>query len=866
MKRCKAIHALCACFVCVFSLIAFSCSDEIISESAPGNNSDSFGNFSVIDLPGVIGVGVIQNDTQTTRADQTSDGRPLADGLSSEYALAEPVGGELYHYLLLYDRNNDGATPFIFQIDATEKETDQNDKNVTLTVSKLFSKENTDANNIVKEFNSTADFINFFKDMKPYVLLNFKLTDEPSNYSLNGNTIAGSTTLEKLSGLTRAQLEALQMTDYKVSGRGSRNYFIMSNSVYSDYSQKIIDGTFNSKNIFPTEEEAKANPGLTVYVDRLASKVTVSFNTSLMGQADFDKFDQKQIITGIGINPSTGLPELDMKVEKVDMTHVGGIVFNNDGYEIRHQTVNAKLRIIGYGLSNLEPKTNLFKDINYLLSLQSVGNWQWTDKDNHRSYWSRDLNYGLVKSTGGKFTKVEGYPHQFRLALDTDSVTAYHGGGYNDRNDGEEYKIGENKYISYSNLGTIDLDSRINGVVLNYKSFNQLKNEFSNYRSENSSGGTNGFSFSPLYSLENTYYDQGQLTTGNWVWPWNRAPYAAATNLVILAEIQFEDGAYSLGQGSDEGENEENPDKGNDSNAASTHNVTYDNSTLRDVYLGQNNIFYLKKENLLKSKLHILNKVMLSGGNAGIQILHGQWDRHSRWDEDDENQNLETHLDKVAWNEGSVLWFAETEMEGGNPIVKESPPDKEGKIAYKVVLKRTVQLPVTDDIKYYLDLIPAEISGGDGQRLIAPHEDWMGKQYRYYLAPVTHDDQGNEKMDEDKAVEISFNHLVALIHKIIGPIDVYTEGKMYFSVPIPHRINSFSSTSNREAWRNFGAFSIVRNNWYNVQVTELTRMGTPVDDLDQPIVPVMDIKRSYINMGVQVLDWHEIIEDNIPMM
>lgn len=864
-----------------------------------------------VEMPYLFGVRLYDNDNSSSRADDntTSDGHPFIDGLQNEYALShvDESNGEYFHYLLMYDKANPDSKPWVFPVEISDISSDEwTTNNVTLTVSKIFSNQTggspffsgdsdgkyTPVSDLLNSETTLAEFKSYFENKQPYVLMNFKLEDKdgiPVNYYLDGNRIRGGNTAAKLSNLTQSDLQKLQLNDYKIVGKynqGDRNFFVMTSSVYSDFSNKIIDGTFKGDNIFTTEAQARLNPGLTVYVERLASKITVSFNTRSIQSAVFDPYGNNsnfpdkegsyphmQNITGVNISPITGLPEIQMVVEKVDMTQKGGIQFNNDGYEIQHQPVKATLRILGYGLSNTESYTNVVKDINHLLSLESIGNWSWSDQFNHRSYWSRDLHYGLVKTEGvygDVFKKVIGYPHQYRLALDTDSVTSYHAGKY-DGNDFDEYKIGEGGgiYKSYNSLGT-PTDETISGVYLNYKSFNTLLEEFKNYRTTNTSSGNTTFTFMPMYSLENTYYDPGQLTSGQWAWPWYRAPYGTATNLIIMAEIEFDNNAYQEGQGEQEG------DQARDSSQETSKDPT--TGKLRDVYLGQNNIFYIKKENLLKSKLHILNTVMLSGGNAGIQILHGQWDEHKRWADNEEvRDDRASHLDKVAWNEGSVLWFAKTVMsDDKDPKESEGTPvyekivDEEGKVSYKVKLLSTVQLPVTDAITDYLDLIPAEISGGDGQRLIAPHKNWMGMGYRYYLAPVKIEkgDDGVDKevMDEKNAFEISYNHLVALIHKIIGPVDCYTEGKMYFSVPIPHRIKTFNNTNAPSQWKTFGAFSLVRNNWYDIQVTEFTKMGTPVDVLSQPIVPVMDVKRSYINMGVKVEDWHQVVEDNIPMM
>lgn len=857
----------------------------------------------MVDLPGVLGINIGQSDDVTTRADgstSTSDGKPLSDGLALEYDLASPDGDEKYHYLLLYDKSDINAKPLVFPIDASNQKKDPNPiNNLTLTISKLFvSRESDDlnGNTFISDFTSVDAMKNYMKNTQGYVLLNFKLD---KNYE---GTLTGNNTIEKLSNLTRSQLESLEMTDFKINASysttsdeevitGKKDYFTMSNSVYSNGSARIVDYNIDTNKIFNNEEQALANPAICVYVERLASKYTVSFDISSMAAVG-NNFgpDDKQKITGVTWGDN-GLPEIAMEVAVVNMSgaHQGGISFSKDGYNIETRPLPATLKIIGFGVSNLENSTRLMKNINYQTNTTS---WKWNDQANNRCYWTHDPHYELRAGTGN-FTRIQGYPHQFRLALDADTVTSYHNGyygttGYNNyENPIDTYYIGEGdektEYTAYNKLGTINVDSKIDGVLLNYKSFDTLLKEFNALN--HTPIVTGGDEYDPFYSLENTYFEQAMVTEGaDFIWNWQRAPYATTTNLMVMAQITIEGNT-------DDKETDEDFDKEEEENSGGGVRA----STVRTVYLGQNNIFYLHKRNLLNSKLKILNDVMLSGGNAGLQILHGLWDQHARWGGDEPVGSIDTdqtHLDKVAWWEGSKLWFGKIKADlNGNPKYVPSK-DSDGKIL-KDNNGKTIYIPDFDKLEEAkvdkhdsksadqtdedldLDLIPAEISGGDGQALIAPGPNRMGALWKYYLAPEIEktvsetDDEGNNitktviEMDQEHAVEISYNHLVALIHKIIGPVDVYTNGYMYFSVPVPHR---YPNNNGSDYWTHIGAFSTVRNNWYNILVDKISRMGTPVDDPNQPIVPVMDIKRSYINMGVKLLDWHKITQDNIPMM
>ena len=794
----------------------FACKDDLLTP-APSNNSISIFSYEIIDLPGIFAIDMTSSDIVGSRADiLSSDTQSYDDGLDNEYDLAAPDDKEFYHYLILYKTTDADAKPIIFPIDVSKPLIANNESNITLTVSKMF-KTGDEENEIIETVN---DFKNLIQNTQPYILLNFKF-DNLSEISLNpydDSSTKPSSTYQKLQTLTRSQLEKISIGDYKIrakksvttykdgNAREESDFFIMSSSVYSDNNKKIVDGEIDINKIFNNPQSAIENPALTVHVERLASKVTVSFNLESIEAGDFDP-NGKQNIKDASVNQKTGLPEFRVNVQEVDMSYPGGIKSDLYGYEIMTKDVDATIRILGYGLGNLETQEYLFKDIDYTLS--SV-NWTWNDPANYRSYWANDLHYKLASPSSAPFAnaKVEGYPHQFRLALDTDTVASYHkglDGGYNNYVDyQEDYTIHDESFVSYNKLGEIETDAVIDKAFLKYKSFQNLCDEFQNHRIISlNNDNTASVSYTPFYSLENTYYDPGSLN-GTWIWPWQRVPFATATNLIVLAEIEI--------------------DKKDDSNEALT------------LYSDQNNNFYLEKVNLLNSKLAIFNNVLRQGNSSGIKILNGKWDRHQPVVSSD------TQLDKITWKAGSVLWFAEVNFDSdGNPFLTGEP--------WQVNIE-----PNKDDIlNQDLDLIPAEISGGDGQALIAPAEKFMGKKYRYYLAPVKTDQYGTRIMNDDLAVEINYNQLVALFLKIIGPINVYDSGKMYFSAPIPHRISSFSSENFNEAWKTFGAFSLVRNNWYHIEITEFTQIGTPVHFPSQPILPVMDGK--HMNIGVKLHDW-----------
>lgn len=86
----------------------------------------------------------------------------------------------------------------------------------------------------------------------------------------------------------------------------------------------------------------------------------------------------------------------------------------------------------------------------------------------------------------------------------------------------------------------------------------------------------------------------------------------------------------------------------------------------------------------------------------------------------------------------------------------------------------------------------------------------------------------------------------------------FTEGRMYYAVPV-------SSNTSRESANNFGLvtgdYGAVRNHWYHYRFTELTSVGVPVHNPDQPIVPNREPSLLGLGFEVRIIPWHVVEED-----
>lgn len=820
------------CSVMAASAFLVSCTDEAIRETP--ETLPQYENLVTVEVPAKMTFGLYSGNPVSTRDGEGGNGSSSVfdDGLSTEYAFAP---GKDHHFVLIYPKDQNTAQPsVIFDVDLANADIEMNSADyITLDAKTAVIRDE------MKPIWGHTMIKSLLQNAEAYVVVNFdrNLIYNPQSYP---NISLNKSNVETLYSLTRSQFLSLQLSDYKISVSG-RNYFTMSNTVYlgSDNNLKA-DYTINPNNVYEEKEviPAGAEPAVVAHLERLAVKYTLTFSPSDYFTQNQTSEESDQIANNgeaIPVGTYNGYYAWDsdrnLPIYAITINQYTGISIGQ-GYSVNSTPVEALVHVLGYAVNNQEPSSRIIKNITTTqgLNLLRNGIWKtgsWNDAAHFRCYWSEDPNYQLQKDASTASAK--GYPHQFRKALETDTVLQYHGGkynypGYTDDSYISQVEHNGNTLTFYESLGEEDYTSVNPNCVLKYLSFKNMEDTYSQSLREynaslTSSGAAQGSGGCPIYSLENTYYDPGMTAGSAFAWEWLKAPYSAANNITLLCQLSVTD-----------------------------HGI----NSSKTVYRGQNNVFYFDENELLASKLEIFNKVILSAGNAGLHIHHMRLASHGN-DDSGEDSFHDTAQDKVAWNRGSVLWVGKVD---GTGEVVEQWEAKAGD----------------------LRLIPAEISGGDGQCLIAPQE--MGKDYRFFLAPVNVDGNNNPidydgnpvtkeedyVRNKDLSVEISFNHLVALIHKVIGPIDVFTDGYMYYSIPVPHRIENLNPmTGTNPVWKTLGNIGTVRNNWYIINVANVTNVGTPVHNINQPIVPVMDVVRSYINANIQIYGWHTLRQDGIPL-
>lgn len=183
----------------------------------------------------------------------------------------------------------------------------------------------------------------------------------------------------------------------------------------------------------------------------------------------------------------------------------------------------------------------------------------------------------------------------------------------------------------------------------------------------------------------------------------------------------------------------------------------------------------------------------------------------------------------------------------GNVIHVQDIPYGDYKLYYK-------DAPLTPEIMASLakNTMPALIENGDGK--VIPWIDGM------YIGRRDKDPNTYEEIGEIKRLAINENDFKSLIYDWIGAFDHFNRGRMIYTAPIMYQATTKNTTVN--TYRPVvGDYGVVRNAWYRFSVTEILNIGTPIDDITQPIIPYETNLENSIMMEIDVMDWHVFSTD-----
>lgn len=133
--------------------------------------------------------------------------------------------------------------------------------------------------------------------------------------------------------------------------------------------------------------------------------------------------------------------------------------------------------------------------------------------------------------------------------------------------------------------------------------------------------------------------------------------------------------------------------------------------------------------------------------------------------------------------------------------------------------------------------------------------------------------------DKTKSDEVGSNdaNILNIIVNHIGDVSVYENGIAYYNVLIKHFGEDLTPWHSWENGTNakiptvgdiypnnsdanyLGRYGVLRNNWYNLKVNKVSKIGTP--DIDTPLNSPDDNLESYISVSINILSWAKRSQD-----
>ena len=441
---------------------------------------------------------------------------------------------------------------------------------------------------------------------------------------------------------------------------------------------------------------------------------------------------------------------------------------------------------------------NALETENYIFKKIEKKNYfsQYTDQD-----WNHPQNYRSHWSEDPHYYDKK-YPWQYRKAIDYDLVSY------------------EKEVIKDDNG---DITANTN-MLRNY-SFNAL-----GLGRPNVHGGIDldkSFEKKIIYTPENTYDVDAVKDKHD-----SRDELLAGTHLLVGAEFQIKLNDVDL-----EAENEREEEKKYfiEQTKDEDGNIW---GTPRHLFRDRNGFCYLSERECIASLVHDFNQLLHSQSYM-VFTHYWFWNR-----ENEENEKM----------------IAET---GGNYSLYYKKNDNTwAKLTAKDILENKDEFP-DEDMKMPI----ATLRRGDGRRL--PWIDNLLEEGRLAIgnnipsggtAPSaaiyypTENDYGTLIPDFNREfrghTNDHINFIKSIFYEWLGAIDHFNQGKMYYSHGVVDNPPIVDGKKRR--------YGVVRNNWYQFKLNDVTSFGTPVDDLDQPIIPDRNGLKDQINFTIKILDWHTV--------
>ena len=104
-----------------------------------------------------------------------------------------------------------------------------------------------------------------------------------------------------------------------------------------------------------------------------------------------------------------------------------------------------------------------------------------------------------------------------------------------------------------------------------------------------------------------------------------------------------------------------------------------------------------------------------------------------------------------------------------------------------------------------------------------------------------------------KQRSIADNDRRSLFYDWLNALDHFKDGRMYYAAKVANADVNPNNTDEDSV-----PYGTVRNSWYQYTLTGIRHVGTPVDQLDDPIVPQSVLTFDQIHVKVHILGWHTV--------
>lgn len=128
------------------------------------------------------------------------------------------------------------------------------------------------------------------------------------------------------------------------------------------------------------------------------------------------------------------------------------------------------------------------------------------------------------------------------------------------------------------------------------------------------------------------------------------------------------------------------------------------------------------------------------------------------------------------------------------------------------------------------------------------------------LYTVSTNDKGETVVTEMTNVAGDFaNDLVAAQTNWVA--QEFKDGKMYYNIPIEHLAASETAKAEVDVE---GYYGVVRNHWYKLKVNSIKRLGHPVFNENEVIIPKVEDPTYYLGAQINILSW-KVVNQNVDL-